>query len=160
MSQTDLHAAFDPNHDPSIPAVSIVIDGVVATGFCAAIMTGTNTAASTAGSAGRAAPPCARQRVISCRHATSDTTAPGANDSATIRPLSALLHRRRRPTTVSLDAPSRRGSVNYMVDHIREPMPSTGSHLPNYAARCKMLMSAVKGLAARDRPLQRAARKR
>ena len=25
-----------------------------------------------------------------------------------------------------------------MVDHICEPMPSTGSHLPNYAARCKM----------------------
>jgi hypothetical protein len=25
-----------------------------------------------------------------------------------------------------------------MVDHMCEPMPSTGSHLPNYAARCKM----------------------
>jgi hypothetical protein len=25
-----------------------------------------------------------------------------------------------------------------MVDHICEPMPSTGSHFPNYAARCKM----------------------
>ena len=53
-------------------------------------------------------------------------------------PLSALLHRRRRPTPLRIDAPSRRGSVNYMVDHICEPMPSTGSHLPNYAARCKM----------------------
>jgi len=40
--------------------------------------------------------------------------------------------------TANLDAPSRRGSVNYMVDHICEPMPSTGSHLPNYATRCKM----------------------
>ena len=40
--------------------------------------------------------------------------------------------------TANLDAPSRRGSVNYMVDHICEPMPSTGSHLPNYAARCKV----------------------
>ena len=40
--------------------------------------------------------------------------------------------------TANLDAPSRRGSVNYMVDHICEPMPSTGSHFPNYAARCKM----------------------
>jgi hypothetical protein len=40
--------------------------------------------------------------------------------------------------TANLDAPSRRGSVNYMVDHICEPMPSTGSHLPNYAARCGM----------------------
>src|SRR6476469_3443480 len=36
--------------------------------------------------------------------------------------------------TANLDAPSRRGSVNYMVDHICEPMPLTGSHLPNYAA--------------------------
>ena len=35
----------------TIPAVSIVIEGVVATGFCAAIMTGTNTAASSAGNA-------------------------------------------------------------------------------------------------------------
>jgi hypothetical protein len=25
-----------------------------------------------------------------------------------------------------------------MIDHICKPMPSTGSHLPNYAARCKM----------------------
>src|SRR5262249_56096140 len=40
--------------------------------------------------------------------------------------------------TANLDAPSRRGSVNYMVDHICEPMPSTGSHLSNYAGRCKM----------------------
>src|SRR5262245_46171569 len=40
--------------------------------------------------------------------------------------------------TANLDAPSRRESVNYIVDHICEPMPSTGSHLPNYAARCKM----------------------
>ena len=29
--------------------------------------------------------------------------------------------------TANLDPPSRRGSVNYMVDHICEPMPSTGS---------------------------------
>jgi hypothetical protein len=40
--------------------------------------------------------------------------------------------------TASLDAPSRRGNVNYRVNHRCEPMPSTGSHLPNYAARCKM----------------------
>src|SRR5215813_9762011 len=33
-----------------------------------------------------------------CRRATSDTTAPGAYDSATIRPLTSSLHRRRRPT--------------------------------------------------------------
>jgi hypothetical protein len=40
--------------------------------------------------------------------------------------------------TANLDAPSRRGSVNYMVNHMCEPMPSAGSHLPNYADRCKM----------------------
>ena len=34
--------------------------------------------------------------------ATSDTTAPAANDFATIRPLSALLHRRRRPTPLRI----------------------------------------------------------
>src|SRR5262249_56857841 len=49
-------AASHPTSTPhsartTIPAVSIVIEGVVATGFCAAIMTGTNTAASSAGSA-------------------------------------------------------------------------------------------------------------
>jgi hypothetical protein len=56
-----------------------------------------------------------RQRQLACRAAlrqgkemlradlaTSDTTAPGANDSATIRPLSALLHRRRRPTPLRI----------------------------------------------------------
>jgi hypothetical protein len=52
--------------------------------------------------------------------------------------------------TANLDAPSRRGSVNYMVDHICEPMPSTGSHLPNYAARCKM--GAKHCLRRSDRP--------
>jgi hypothetical protein len=40
--------------------------------------------------------------------------------------------------TANLDASARRSSVNYLVDHICEPMPSTGSPLPNYAARCKM----------------------
>ena len=53
-------------------------------------------------------------------------------------PLVALFHRRQRPTPLQISTPSRRGSVNYMVDHICEPIPSTGSHLPNYAARCKM----------------------
>jgi hypothetical protein len=58
----------------------------------------------------------------------------GGNDSETIRPLSSLLHCRQRPNaTASLDAPSRRGSVNYMVVYIYEPIPSTRSHLPNYA---------------------------
>jgi hypothetical protein len=49
-------AASHPTSTPhsartTIPAVSIVIEDVVATGFCAAIMTGTNTAASSAGTA-------------------------------------------------------------------------------------------------------------
>src|SRR3954470_7069063 len=39
---------------------------------------------------------------MSCRRATSDTTATGVNDSATIRPLSALFHRPRPPTPLRI----------------------------------------------------------
>src|SRR5215472_10537737 len=67
------------------------------------VTTGTNRGAS---SAGRLSTPlraalrhtnrCCGE--MPCRRATSDTTAPGAYDSATIRPLTSSLHRRRRPT--------------------------------------------------------------
>src|SRR6185312_4311575 len=40
--------------------------------------------------------------LISCRRATSDTTAPAANDSATILPFSSSDHLRRRPTPVRI----------------------------------------------------------
>ena len=54
LASAALSGQSDEQNSPctnTIPAVSIVIEGVVATGFCAAIMTGTNTAASSAGSA-------------------------------------------------------------------------------------------------------------
>ena len=63
--------------------------------------------------------------LISCRRAASDTTAPGAKDSATMRPFSLSLQRRRRPTPFRISTrPSRHRSVNYMVDHICEPIPA------------------------------------
>ena len=69
----------------------------------------------------------------------SDTTAPGTIQFRDDPPLVRVIPPSPATNaTANLDAPSRRGSVNYMVDHICEPMPSTGSHLPNYAARCKM----------------------
>src|SRR5271165_5307835 len=88
------------------PAISIVIKaaaGFATAVFSGATTTGTNSAAASAGSASRPARAALRQTkrcwgVTSCRRATSDTTAPGAYDSATIRPLSSSLQRRRRPT--------------------------------------------------------------
>ena len=50
----------------------------------------------------RLAPGKEMLRADLCRRATSDTTAPGAYDSATIRPLSSSLHRRRRPTPLRI----------------------------------------------------------
>jgi hypothetical protein len=64
---------------------------------------------------------------MSCRRATSDTTAPGANEFRDDPPF--VLVTPPPPATnatANLDAPSRRASVNYMVHHICEPMPSTG----------------------------------
>src|SRR5215472_284679 len=66
------------------------------------VTTGTNSGAASAGKLSR--PPRAALRQanrcwgeMSCRRATSETMAPGAKDSATIRPLASSLHRRRRP---------------------------------------------------------------
>ncbi|MHC2664069.1 hypothetical protein ACVINX_004854 [Bradyrhizobium diazoefficiens] len=64
--------------------------------------TGTKSGASSAGKLSRPARAALRQAnrccgERSCRRATSDTTVPGAYDSATIRPLTTALHRRRRP---------------------------------------------------------------
>jgi hypothetical protein len=140
----------------TIPAVSIVIEGVVATGFWAAIMTGMNTAAASTGSASWPCRAALRQGKEMLR--------------ADLMPACHLRHDRARRkrfrddpplarvtppspatnATANLDASARRGSVNYIVDHICEPMPSTGSHLPNYAARCKM--GAKHCLRRSDRP--------
>jgi hypothetical protein len=61
---------------------------------------------------------------MSCRRPTPDTTAPGAYDSATIRPLVATLQRRRRPThpDTDIDSTPRLRRVIYMVDHMCEPI--------------------------------------
>ena len=142
MSQTDIHAAFGPNYDPSRLDRDRGRRRNLPTGFCAAIMTGTNTAASSAGSASwprRLAPGKEMLRVdlMPACHLRHDRARRKRfrDDPPLVRvtPPSPATN-----ATANLDAPSRRGSVNYMVDHICEPMPSTGSHLPNYAARCKM----------------------
>src|SRR4249920_3763820 len=64
---------------------------------------------------------------MSCRRATSDTTAPGANDSATIRPLSALFHRRRRPTPLRISTRPRGAEASTIWSTI-------------YANRCHQLV--------------------
>src|SRR4249920_3162750 len=64
---------------------------------------------------------------MSCRRATSDTTAPGANGSATIRPLSALFHRRRRPTPLRISTRPRGAEASTIWSTI-------------YANRCHQLV--------------------
>src|SRR6516162_7438012 len=66
------------------------------------VTTGTKSGASSAGRLSTPARAALRHTKrccgdMPCRRATSDTTAPGAYDSATIRPLTSSLHRRRRP---------------------------------------------------------------
>src|SRR5215204_1454006 len=72
------------------------------------VTTGTNSGAAAAGKLSRPLRAALRQAdrcwgEMSCRRAISETTAPGAKDSATIRPLTSSLHRRRRsgPTWMS-----------------------------------------------------------
>ena len=63
-----------------------------------------------------------------------------------VHPVSSRYSRRRATdATANLDAPSRRGSVNYMVDHICEPMPSTVRIFRTMplAARCAAEHTAV-----------------
>ena len=69
-----------------------------------------------------------RQSMSPCRRSVAETCRGPHSLSGTIRRFSSADQRPR----------SRHGSVDYIVDHICEPMPSTGSHLPNYVARCKM----------------------
>ena len=143
MSQTDIRAA-PPRM--MIPAVSIVIEGAVATGFWRCHHDRHKH--------GRLV---RRQRQL----AAPRRLAPGKEMlRADLVPTCHLRHDRGKRkrfrdiicplsfcatppspatnATADLDAPARRGSVNYMVDHISEPMPSTGSHLPNYAALGEM----------------------
>ena len=107
----------------TIPAVSIVIESVVATGFCAAIMTGTNTVASSAGSASwprRLAPgkEMLRADLMPGCHLRHDRARRKRfrDDLPLVRvtPPSPSTN-----ATANLDAPSGRGSVNYGRPYVR-----------------------------------------
>src|SRR6266511_808726 len=77
--------------------------------------------------------------MISCRRAISDTTAPCAYDSATIRPLSSSLHRRRRPTPLRISTRPRGAVASTIWSTIYANRSCQHrSHLPNYAALRKM----------------------
>ena len=87
---------------------------------------------------------------MSCRRATSDTTAPAAYDSATIRPLASSLHRRRRPATdADIDTASRPRSFNHIVDHICD---STSRMWATSCRSLRALQGGVRGPLTIDRP--------
>ena len=65
--------------------------------------------------------------------------APTAKDSPTIRPFSASLHRRRRPTPQRISTRPRGAEPSTIWSTIcANPSHQEGSHLPSYAARIKM----------------------
>ncbi len=81
------------------------------------VTTGTKSGASSAGRLSAPARAALRHAnrcwgAMSCRRATSDTTAPGAYDSATICPLALSLHRRRRPTPTWISTRPRRSKAS------------------------------------------------
>src|SRR5215467_5678687 len=104
------------------PPISIVITlGLSAPGIPPSprnsVTTGTNSGAASAGKLSR--PPRAALRQanrcwgeMSCRRATCDTMAPGAKDSATIRPLASSFHRRRRPGPTWISTRPRRSELS------------------------------------------------
>jgi hypothetical protein len=128
------------------PPISIVIPSragvvVVTPSRRCSITTGTNIGASSAGKLSKPARAALRQAnrccgEMSCRRATSDTTAPVANYSATIRPLASSPHRRRRPTPTPTRTPTQpRGSEASTIRSTiyATPHPKCG---PHRAARC------------------------
>src|SRR5262249_33490720 len=104
------------------PPISIVITlGLSAPGIPPSprnsVTTGTNSGAASAGKLSR--PPRAALRQanrcwgeMSCRRATCATMAPGAKDSATIRPLASSFHRRRRPRPTWISTRPRRSELS------------------------------------------------
>lgn len=62
--------------------------------------------------------------LISCRRATSLATAPGAYDSATIRPFSSALQRRRRTTPTWISTRPRRSEAS-TISSTRQPYMRT-----------------------------------
>src|ERR1700681_3580530 len=108
------------------------------------VTTGTNSGPSSAGRLNSPARAALRQPNrccgdMSCRRATSDTTAPGAYDSATIRPLVATLQRRRRPTPTRISTRPRRSEASSIWSTIcANRYAKVGSHLAAQIARYKV----------------------
>ena len=78
-----------------------------------------------------------RAEFMPARHLRHD--APGAYDSATIRPLSSSLHRRRRPTPLRTSTRPRGAVASTICSTIYANRSCQhGSHFPNYAVLGKM----------------------
>ena len=152
----EINASFRANHragnlDGNQPET--VTPTAAATPSSRASLTiGTNIGTSSAGNVSKPARAALRQPNrccgdMSCRRATSDTTAPGAYDSATIRPLVATLQRRRHPTPTRISTrPAAPKRVIYMVDHMCEPICQSRLHLAAQIARYKVEQSSAYGL--------------
>ena len=110
----------------------------------ASLTIGTNIGTSSAGNVSKPARAALRQPNrccgdMSCRRATSDTTAPGAYDSATIRPLVATLQRRRRPTPTRISTRPRGSEASSIWSTIcANRYAKVGSHLAAQIARYKV----------------------
>src|SRR4051794_3395457 len=144
------------------PAISMVITPETVTPTAAAtsssrasLTIGTNIGTSSAGNVSKPARAALRQPNrccgdMSCRRATSDTTAPGAYDCATIRPLVATLQRRRRPTPTRISTRPRGSEASSIWSTIcANRYAKVGSHLAAQIARYKV------GAEFRLRPNQR-----
>src|SRR5580704_1682681 len=100
------------------------------------VTTGTNSGVSSAGKLSKPLRAALRQAnrccaEMSCRRATSDTTAPGAYDSATIRPLASPLQRRRRPAPTWTSTRPRGREVSTIWSTIyATPHPKVGRIVP------------------------------
>ena len=120
MSQTDIHAAFSPNHDPSRLDRDL--------GRRRNRLLRCHHDRHKHGRLVRRQRQLAARRPLApgkemlradlaCRRATSDATAPGANECRDDPPLVRVTPPSPATNaTANLDPPTRRGSVNYMVD--------------------------------------------
>ncbi len=108
------------------------------------LTTGTNIGAASAGNVTRPARAALRQANrccgnMSCRRATSDTTAPGTYDSATIRPFASPLQRRRPPTPTLISTRPRGAEASTISSTIyANRSAQVGSHLVAQIARYKV----------------------
>ena len=109
----------------------------------AAVTIGTNTATPSAGSAKRPSFAARIQlnrccELMSCRRAISATGTPALSDSATIRPFSSAVQRRRRPPGAYLHPPKRKLRVAYSVGHMCKTFP------PNQREACDIPRASIK----------------